>query len=175
VRPAAAKRNAFAVSRSSTRRLRYSKKNWYCVNEEFRLLVEAVQDYAIFMLDPAGKVTTCNVGAERIKQYAAREIQDSVVEEREPGQHHMDNALIVTVSLQLQLIVPAKSLRIDALMAMFTRGVRCSSADVFTRALDGERQTRAHSFLPPSIPRPRSTVPANNVPNNNFGQKGVSD
>jgi PAS domain S-box-containing protein len=45
------------------------------VEEQFRLLVEAVQDYAIFMLDPAGNVTTWNAGAERIKQYAAREIQ----------------------------------------------------------------------------------------------------
>jgi PAS domain S-box-containing protein len=40
----------------------------------FRLLVESVQDYAIFMLDPAGRVATWNVGAERIKGYSAREI-----------------------------------------------------------------------------------------------------
>jgi PAS domain S-box-containing protein len=71
------------------------------VEEQFRLLVEAVQDYAIFMLDPAGNVTTWNAGAERIKQYAAREIQGQ--RSRETEQHHMDNALIVTVSLQLQL------------------------------------------------------------------------
>ena len=41
---------------------------------QFRLLVEAVQDYAIFMLDPAGNVKTWNNGAERIKQYTASEI-----------------------------------------------------------------------------------------------------
>ena len=41
---------------------------------QFRLLVEAVQDYAIFMLDPAGHICTWNLGAQRIKQYAAREI-----------------------------------------------------------------------------------------------------
>jgi len=40
----------------------------------FRLLVEAVKDYAIFMLDPSGRVVTWNAGAERIKGYAAREI-----------------------------------------------------------------------------------------------------
>jgi PAS domain S-box-containing protein len=40
----------------------------------FRLLVEAVQDYAIFILDPEGVVSTWNVGAERIKGYKAEEI-----------------------------------------------------------------------------------------------------
>ena len=37
----------------------------------FRLLVEAVKDYAIFMLDPTGRVATWNAGAERIKGYDA--------------------------------------------------------------------------------------------------------
>jgi PAS domain-containing protein len=37
--------------------------------EKFRLLVEAVQDYAIFMLDPDGRVRSWNIGAERIKGY----------------------------------------------------------------------------------------------------------
>ena len=41
---------------------------------QFRLLVEAVQDYAIFMLDPVGNVKTWNAGARRIKQYTASEI-----------------------------------------------------------------------------------------------------
>jgi len=41
---------------------------------QFRLLVEAVQDYAIFVLDPSGNVKTWNAGAQRIKQYAAAEI-----------------------------------------------------------------------------------------------------
>ena len=40
----------------------------------FRLLVEAVKDYAIFMLDPNGRVVTWNAGAARIKGYDAREI-----------------------------------------------------------------------------------------------------
>jgi PAS domain S-box-containing protein len=42
--------------------------------ERFRLLVEAVRDYAIFMLDPYGHVASWNAGAERIKGYAATEI-----------------------------------------------------------------------------------------------------
>ena len=42
--------------------------------ERFRLLVEGVQDYAIFMLDPEGRVVTWNEGAERIKGYRAEEI-----------------------------------------------------------------------------------------------------
>lgn len=42
--------------------------------EPFRLLVEGVRDYAIFMLDPEGRVTTWNAGAERIKGYRAEEI-----------------------------------------------------------------------------------------------------
>ncbi len=40
----------------------------------FRLLVEAVTDYAIFMLDPTGHVVKWNPGAERIKGYTADEI-----------------------------------------------------------------------------------------------------
>jgi PAS domain S-box-containing protein len=42
--------------------------------ERFRLLVESVKDYAIFMLDPQGRVLTWNAGAERLKGYAAAEI-----------------------------------------------------------------------------------------------------
>ena len=40
----------------------------------FRLLVESVTDYAIYMLSPEGQVTNWNAGAERIKGYAASEI-----------------------------------------------------------------------------------------------------
>ena len=40
----------------------------------FRLMVENVQDYAIFMLDVGGRVATWNMGAERIKGYSAEEI-----------------------------------------------------------------------------------------------------
>jgi PAS domain S-box-containing protein len=40
----------------------------------FALLVDAVRDYAIFLLDPDGRVQTWNAGAQRIKQYTADEI-----------------------------------------------------------------------------------------------------
>ncbi|WP_207956732.1 PAS domain S-box protein [Rubrobacter tropicus] len=42
--------------------------------ERFRLLVEGVKDYAIFMLDPEGRIVTWNRGAERIKGYKSGEI-----------------------------------------------------------------------------------------------------
>ena len=42
--------------------------------ERFRLLVDGVVDYAIFMLDPDGVVTSWNAGAQRIKGYARDEI-----------------------------------------------------------------------------------------------------
>lgn len=42
--------------------------------DEFRLLVDSVIDYAIFLLDPDGIVRTWNPGAERLKGYRAEEI-----------------------------------------------------------------------------------------------------
>ena len=41
--------------------------------ERLSLLIEGVQDYAIFMLDPGGKIVSWNAGAERIKGYRAEE------------------------------------------------------------------------------------------------------
>ena len=40
----------------------------------FRLLVEAVVDYALYMLDPTGLITSWNIGAQRIKGYTPEEI-----------------------------------------------------------------------------------------------------
>jgi PAS domain S-box-containing protein len=42
--------------------------------ERFRLLVEAVEKYAMFVLDPDGHIESWNVGAEAIKQYTESEI-----------------------------------------------------------------------------------------------------
>ncbi|WP_310734643.1 PAS domain-containing hybrid sensor histidine kinase/response regulator [Azohydromonas caseinilytica] len=42
--------------------------------EQFRLLMQSVKDYAIFMLDPEGRVLTWNAGARAIKGYAADEV-----------------------------------------------------------------------------------------------------
>ena len=40
----------------------------------FRLLVEAVADYALYMLDPTGVITSWNIGGQRIKGYTPGEI-----------------------------------------------------------------------------------------------------
>src|SRR6201997_3418255 len=40
----------------------------------FRLLVEGVADYALYMLDPTGIVTSWNIGGQRIKGYSPEEI-----------------------------------------------------------------------------------------------------
>ena len=53
--------------RSAREALRHSE-------ERFRLLVDSVTDYAIYMLDPVGTVTSWNRGAERCKGYSADEI-----------------------------------------------------------------------------------------------------
>lgn len=43
-------------------------------DEKLRLMLHGVKDYAILMLDPEGRITTWNEGAERIKGYRAEEI-----------------------------------------------------------------------------------------------------
>jgi PAS domain S-box-containing protein len=40
----------------------------------YRLLIEAITDYAIYMLDPSGIVTSWNPGARRFKGYTPEEI-----------------------------------------------------------------------------------------------------
>jgi PAS domain S-box-containing protein len=55
-------------------RQREAEKDLRQSEQRFRLLVDAVEDYAIFMLDPTGHVTTWNAGAERSKGYTAEEI-----------------------------------------------------------------------------------------------------
>jgi PAS domain S-box-containing protein len=44
------------------------------IEEKYRMLLDGVQQYAIFMLDPQGNVVTWNAGGERIKGYTAAEI-----------------------------------------------------------------------------------------------------
>ena len=50
------------------------ERNLYESERNFRLLVEGITDYAIYMLDPKGHVANWNKGAERIKGYKAKEI-----------------------------------------------------------------------------------------------------
>jgi PAS domain S-box-containing protein len=42
--------------------------------EQYRVLVEAITDYAVYMLDPIGTITTWNPGAQRFKGYKTSEI-----------------------------------------------------------------------------------------------------
>src|SRR5712691_814931 len=42
--------------------------------ERFRLLIQGIQEYALFQLDPRGRVVSWNAGAERLKGYRAEEI-----------------------------------------------------------------------------------------------------
>ncbi len=64
---------------------------------QYRLLVESVMDYAIFMLDPDGHILTWNVGAQRIKGYTAQEIIgrhfSTFYTEPDRARHHPDAEL----------------------------------------------------------------------------------
>lgn len=71
-------------------------------DRRFRLLVESVSDYAIYMLDPDGQIVTWNAGARRFKGYEASEIIGKnfslffTAEDREQGmpQHILKTAAI---------------------------------------------------------------------------------
>ena len=60
--------------RERTAELSHSLELLQAAEERFRLLIEGVQEYAIFMLDLEGRVLTWNAGAERNKGYRAEEI-----------------------------------------------------------------------------------------------------
>ena len=63
-------RNVVARDRAETNLRRVSEQT----EVQFKLLVDAVEDYAIFLLDPDGRVQTWNSGAEKIKGYTSEEI-----------------------------------------------------------------------------------------------------
>ena len=67
-------RSARARAERSTIEARSHQESLRESEERFRLMVEGVKDYAIFMLDPGGRVTTWNDGAERIEGYGESEI-----------------------------------------------------------------------------------------------------
>jgi len=61
-----------AIRDISERRL--AQATLEATEQSFRFFVENVQDYAIFQLDPDGRIRTWNAGAERMKGYSAEEI-----------------------------------------------------------------------------------------------------
>jgi PAS domain S-box-containing protein len=67
-------RSARDRARRSTLEARRHQERLRESEERFRLMVEGVKDYAIFMLDPGGRITTWNDGAERIVGYGEEEI-----------------------------------------------------------------------------------------------------
>jgi PAS domain S-box-containing protein len=84
---------SLSASVESNEKLRVSE-------EQFRLLVQSVEEYAIYLLDPHGKVATWNLGAQKLKGYKAKEIigknfacfyTDEDVAARKP-QHNLEMA-----------------------------------------------------------------------------------
>ena len=74
IRSTAGKLTGYAkITRDLTER-RAAEESLRASQEQFRLLVQGVADYAIFMLDLDGLVASWNLGAERIKGYKASEI-----------------------------------------------------------------------------------------------------
>ncbi|MBD3759972.1 PAS domain-containing sensor histidine kinase [Rhizorhabdus sp.] len=61
------------ITRDITDR-RAADQSLFAAEQRFRLLVQGVRDYAIYMLDLEGRVTNWNAGAEAIKGYSAAEI-----------------------------------------------------------------------------------------------------
>jgi PAS domain S-box-containing protein len=65
--------SATLIVQDSSQRLR-AEDDLHQAEARYRSLVDSVQDYAIFMLDPDGHVTSWNTGAERIMGYRTEEI-----------------------------------------------------------------------------------------------------
>lgn len=63
----------YAIACDHTERKEAQAAQWTS-EEQFRLLVESIKDYAIIMLDLEGRIVSWNAGAQRIKQYQASEI-----------------------------------------------------------------------------------------------------
>ena len=53
---------------------RSGKSTLQQTEEQFHILVDSVEEYAIYMLDAAGNILTWNSGAQKIKQYTSEEI-----------------------------------------------------------------------------------------------------
>jgi PAS domain S-box-containing protein len=95
------------ITRDLTER-REAEADLHRSQEQFRLLVQGVTDYAIFMLDPDGRVANWNVGAERLKGYRPEEIV---------GQHYSRFYTDEERALEL----PARNLEIAAREGRFEK------------------------------------------------------
>ena len=80
--------------------LKSAERRLHDSEERYRLMVEAIKDYAIFMLDPQGRISSWNAGAERLTGWSADETlgqdysrfyPDEAVREGEP-QRELDMA-----------------------------------------------------------------------------------
>jgi PAS domain S-box-containing protein len=69
-----ARKEAENALQKANAELKHQVEELRASDERFRLLVDGTRDYAIYMLDPAGRVIFWNAGAQRIKQYRAEEI-----------------------------------------------------------------------------------------------------
>ena len=63
----------WSVQRDSSQRL-FAEESLRESEERYRMLVDGVEVYAIFMMDPQGQILSWNAGADRIKGYSAEEI-----------------------------------------------------------------------------------------------------
>src|ERR1700675_5017203 len=62
------------VSETNAKALRLAEDAFRDCEEKYRMLLDGIKDYAIFVLDPQGQILSWNAGAERIKGYKAEDI-----------------------------------------------------------------------------------------------------
>src|SRR5580700_4468661 len=62
------------ASETNAKALNVAEDAFRDCEEKYRLLLDGIEDYAIFMIDPQGQIVSWNAGAERIKGYKAEEI-----------------------------------------------------------------------------------------------------
>jgi len=62
------------VSETNAKALNLVEDSFRDSEEKYRMLLDGIEDYAIFMIDPQGRILSWNAGAERIKGYKAEEI-----------------------------------------------------------------------------------------------------
>jgi PAS domain S-box-containing protein len=62
------------VSETNAKALSLAEDAFRDCEEKYQMLLDGIEDYAIFMIDPQGQILSWNAGAERIKGYKAEEI-----------------------------------------------------------------------------------------------------